>query len=175
MQNIGLILFALFGFMFISCGSDVVQVPTKTKTDTTYLENQIKQSKKHALYEKRAIDTLLQIKGWDMEVTPSGLRKQITHEIKCDGLTPKKGDYLDIEIEILDIFEKVIYKKQLQTIHFRKEVIENGLDEALSEMCVGSKAKLILPSHLAFGKRGLNKDVGVNQVLIYYVELVNKK
>ena len=82
---------------------------------------------------------------------------------------------LDIEIEIQDIHEQTIFPAQSQTVHFKKDYTVNGLVEALSKMCVGTKAKLILPSHLAYGFRGYEKDIGSNQVLIYNVELINKK
>lgn len=172
------ILLFFTALVIVSCNNESIQKPVSTKKQkiiNQIKENKISKSKAYMEYESRAIDTLIQIKGWEMETSQTGMRWQMTHSQNCDALLPKKGDFIDVEIEILDIYEKVIFKKQQQTIRFRKEIIENGLDEALSKMCVGSKAKLVLPSHLAFGLRGHQNDVRSNQVLIYNVEFINKK
>ena len=159
----------------IGCGSDVaVQVPVSNKaTMDKTKEIQKEHSRSFVEYENKAIDTLVQIKNWDMVKTKSGLRHSPI--ANCEGKYPRRGDLLEIEVEIQDIHEKVIFPTQPQTIHFKKDYTVNGLVEALSKMCVGTKAKLILPSHLAYGFRGYEKEIGSNQVLIYNVELINKK
>ncbi len=91
-----------------------------------------------------------------MVKTKSGLRHTLLSK-ECTTQFPKRGDLLDIEIEIQDIYENTIFPKQSQTVHFRRDYTVNGLVEALSKMCIGSKAKLILPSHLAYGFRGYEK------------------
>ena len=159
----------------ISCGPDIVQAPVSDES----VKHQIKeigkeQSRSFVEYENKAIDTLVSIKGWDMVKTKSGLRHTPFSDT-CNGVFPKRGDLLEIEVEIQDIHEKTIFPPQPQTVHFRKDYTVNGLVEALSKMCVGTKAKLILPSHLAYGFRGYEKDIKSNQVLIYNVELINKK
>ena len=61
--------------------------------------------------------------------------------------------------------------------------VVKGLHRGLRNMCVGSKRKLTIPSHLGFGEEGLKKsssnmlilDVPQNAGLIYEVELVELK
>ncbi len=168
-------LFASILLLAIGCGPDpVIQTPILTKSNTNKTkEIQKERSKSFVEYENKAIDTLVQIKNWDMIKTKSGLRHSPIWN--CEEKYPKRGDLLEIEVEIQDIHEKVIFPSQPQTVHFRKDYTVNGLIEALSKMCVGTKAKLILPSHLAYGFRGYEKEIGTNQVLIYNVELINKK
>ena len=159
----------------MGCGSDVVvQTPVSNqKTIDKVKEIRKEHSRSFVEYENKAIDTLVQIKNWNMIKTKSGLRHSPLSN--CEGKYPKRGDLLEIEVEIQDIHENVIFPPQPQTVHFRKDYTVNGLVEALSKMCVGTKAKLILPSHLAYGFRGYEKEIGSNQVLIYNVELINKK
>lgn len=159
--------------LLVSCGQDVVQAPINSAKDHTK-EIQKEQSKSFVEYENKAIDTLVSIKQWDMVKTKSGLRHSPIAN-NCTGKYPKVGELLEIQVEIQDIHEKTIFPKQSQTVYFRKDYTVNGLVEALSKMCVGTKAKLILPSHLAYGFRGYEKDIKSNQVLIYNVELINKK
>lgn len=161
-------------FLFVSCGPDAIQAPIQNRKSDAQKEIRQEQSKSFVEYENKAIDTLVAIKNWNMIKTKSGLRHSILN-LDCNGQFPKRGNFLEIEIEIQDIHEKTIFPKQEQTVHFQKDYTVNGLVEALSKMCVGTKAKLILPSHLAYGYRGYEKDIKPNQVLIYNVELINKK
>jgi|SRR5450631_3210621 len=49
----------------------------------------------------------------------------------------------------------------------------SGWKQALTMMNTGSKWHLVIPSHLAYGERGVGSDIGPNEVLIFDVELVD--
>jgi len=51
----------------------------------------------------------------------------------------------------------------------------SGWKQALTMMNVGSKWHLVIPSHLAYGERGVGSDIGPNEVLVFDVELVGIK
>ncbi|XP_046292182.1 peptidyl-prolyl cis-trans isomerase FKBP11 isoform X2 [Marmota monax] len=53
----------------------------------------------------------------------------------------------------------------------QKQVIP-GLEQSLLDMCVGEKRRAIIPSHLAYGKRGFPPSVPADAVLQYDVELI---
>lgn len=50
-----------------------------------------------------------------------------------------------------------------------------GWKEALKLMPAGSKWQLFIPPQLAYGERGVGRDIGPNQTLFYEVELVGVK
>jgi FKBP-type peptidyl-prolyl cis-trans isomerase len=50
-----------------------------------------------------------------------------------------------------------------------------GWKEAMQLMPVGSKWQLVVPSHLAYGDRGVGQDIGPHQTLLFDVELVGIK
>jgi FKBP-type peptidyl-prolyl cis-trans isomerase 2 len=52
---------------------------------------------------------------------------------------------------------------------------ESGVDEALKKMCVGDKAHLIIPPHLAFGVPGDGGAIPPRSILVYDVELISLK
>ncbi|XP_070350486.1 peptidyl-prolyl cis-trans isomerase FKBP11 isoform X1 [Equus asinus] len=53
----------------------------------------------------------------------------------------------------------------------QKQVIP-GLEQSLLDMCVGEKRRVIIPSHLAYGKRGFPPSIPADAVLQFDVELI---
>ncbi|MGB0998891.1 MAG: FKBP-type peptidyl-prolyl cis-trans isomerase [Flavobacteriales bacterium] len=153
-----------------SCESKTaVQNPIESKPKPNTFDDSKLVNKAYIAYEDAAIDTLIQLKKWDMEKSGTGLRYQI--ENNCENPPAKEGSRILIELEILDIYDNIIFKKQEQHIYYLKDYTIKGLEEALSMMCLGSKAKLIVPSHLAYGLRGYQDDIAPKQVLIYQFKI----
>ena len=50
-----------------------------------------------------------------------------------------------------------------------------GWDEGIQLLQVGDKARMVIPSHLAYGERGAGGVIPPNAVLIFDVELMDVK
>jgi 3-dehydroquinate synthase len=89
-------------------------------------------------------------------------------------LSDKKIDYEDevvIQYSVQSITEKDIYTNLTDTIVVGKHEPNVGIDKALQELHYGSSAKVILPSHLAYGFVGDADRIGTNMILIYDIKI----
>ncbi len=62
--------------------------------------------------------------------------------------------------------------KRGQPASFPLNRVIPGWTEALQLMAVGSKWRLFLPPHLAYGERQVSAEIGPNSTLIFEVELL---
>ncbi|XP_075758110.1 peptidyl-prolyl cis-trans isomerase FKBP11 isoform X2 [Pelodiscus sinensis] len=85
------------------------------------------------------------------------------------------GDTLQIHytgnLEDGRIIDTSLSRDPLQVELGKKQVIP-GLEQSLLDMCVGEKRRVIIPPHLAYGKRGSPPAVPADAVLQFDVELV---
>jgi len=111
------------------------------------------------------------------EKTDSGLRYQIIQ--KGDGVKAEKGKTVSVHYkgQLMDgtVFDSS-YKRN-QPIDFPLGVgqVISGWDEGISLLNVGDKARLVIPSHLAYGSRGAGGVIPPDANLIFDVELMNVK
>ena len=72
-----------------------------------------------------------------------------------------------------EIFDSSV--RRGQPASFPLNAVIKGWTEALQLMPAGSKWKLFLPPHLAYGNRNISREIGPNSTLIFEVELISFK
>ena len=106
--------------------------------------------------------------------TPSGLRYQILQ--KGTGKKATKGAMVSVHYkgQLLDgtVFDSSYKRKQPIDFAIGVGQVIAGWDEGIQLLQVGDKARLVIPSHLAYGESGAGGVIPPNATLIFDVELM---
>ncbi|MDD3876822.1 MAG: FKBP-type peptidyl-prolyl cis-trans isomerase [Bacteroidales bacterium] len=167
-MRIQLYILSLF-LIFQACNNSNNQ----SQTDLGDLKEPLINANKHlAEVENEDIENYIRRYGWQMEETGTGLRIMIYKN--GQGLPAESGDIVKVKYKVNLITGLVVYSSDedgpLEFLTGRAETI-NGLEEAVLRMRVGDKAKVIIPSHLAYGLLGDEERIPKRATLIYDVEL----
>ena len=104
---------------------------------------------------------------------PSGLQYEIIKQ--GDGPKPLATNTVTCHYHGTTIKGEVFDSsvRRGQPASFPLNAVIKGWTEALQLMPVGSKWKLYIPPHLAYGNRGVSREIGPNSTLIFEVELLS--
>jgi FKBP-type peptidyl-prolyl cis-trans isomerase FkpA len=122
--------------------------------------------------EIQEIDDFIRRYRWEMKQTQTGLRYFIYHP--GNGPEAKVGDNVAIKYKVTLLNGDLVFRSDtaaLFTFEIGKRNVISGLEEGVMLMKNGSRAKLIVPSHLAFGLLGDLEKIPARAVLVYDVEL----
>jgi len=160
-------------FFFSSCDNDTKK-NNKTIDRKRLKESLVKVNTKHIDVENTQINDFMRRRHWnDFKKSKTGLRYNIYKE--GIGIMPIPGSKVGIEYSIIDIKGNKLYDSETQgykIFEIDKNEEPTGLNEALKLMKVGGRAKLIVPSYLAYGLLGDENKIGQKATLIYDVYLV---
>lgn len=126
---------------------------------------------------KRKIDEELDQLAAGFDKTPSGLRYKIIQ--KGSGAQAEKGKQISVhykgQLANGQVFDSSYQRKQ--PIEFTVGIgqVIPGWDEGLQLLQVGDKARLVIPSDLAYGSRGAGGVIPPDATLIFDVELMEVK
>jgi peptidyl-prolyl cis-trans isomerase A (cyclophilin A) len=113
----------------------------------------------------------------DTLTTASGLKYLVVHKNES-GTRAEAGKNVDVHYSgyLLDgtLFDSSIKRGKPISFQLGTGMVIEGWDEGIALMHVGEKFRLIIPSELAYGSRGVG-SIPPNATLIFDVELVNVK
>lgn len=108
-----------------------------------------------------------------VKVTDSGLQYEVL--VEGSGAIPTRQDQVRVHYtgSLIDgtVFDSSV--KRGQPAEFPVSGVIAGWIEALSMMPVGSKWKLTIPHHLAYGERGAGASIPPFSTLVFEVELLD--
>jgi peptidylprolyl isomerase len=124
--------------------------------------------------ENEDIELFLKRYKWEMKQTDTGLRYEITK--KGAGKKIEKGETVALQYHTFLLTGEEIYNsndKGLKQFAVEKSEEIAGLHEAVQLMTKGSEARLIIPSHLAYGAGGDGNKIKPYQVIMMKIMVNN--
>jgi len=162
-------------FLF-ACGNDEANMVVNNPNWDT--EESINMNAAFSEEEDDEINLFLSThKDWKMTETGTGLRYMIYDRSESNDSVFAK-DLVTVEFEISLLSGEVCYTSAVdepESFVVEKSDIESGLHEGIKYLCVGDRAKFILPSHAAHGLIGDTDKIPPLSPVIYDIKLLNIK
>jgi FKBP-type peptidyl-prolyl cis-trans isomerase FkpA len=161
-------------FVFAGCSGKEEEKSIDYKAVKKDLEERNKRLYKE---EMQMIESFLKRRNWNMTASGTGLYYSIYKKSDTTLPTIKEGQIARVNFTVYVIDESLeeCYTSDGEPEDFLvgMDNVESGLHEGIMYMRKGEKAKLILPSHRAFGLVGDQDMIPPNATLVYDIELVD--
>lgn len=126
---------------------------------------------------KKQEEELLGKLSQGFKVSENGLRYKI--EKQGDGISPEKGKTVAVHYKGMladgTVFDSSYKRGQPLEFPIGVGHVIPGWDEGIQLLKEGGQARLVIPSHLAYGERGAAGVIPPNASLVFDVELVKVK
>jgi FKBP-type peptidyl-prolyl cis-trans isomerase len=122
------------------------------------------------------IESYAKRRGWDMEVTETGLFYEIYEQ--TEGRQAKEGMVIRLDYRLSLLDGTLCYsaeKDGFKEFRLGKGQEISGLEQGVEMMREGEKARLIIPPHLAYGLLGDEIRIPARSIIIYEIELLEAK
>lgn len=124
--------------------------------------------------ENEEIELYLKRYGWETNSTGTGLRIQITS--RTNGKNPVEGSRVTLKYNTRLLNGETLYSSEesgekVFVVDKSEEI--TGLHEAVKLMRNGEKARLIIPSHLAYGIAGDGNKIKGPSTLVMRIEITD--
>ena len=167
------IILAAFTSALNGDSSQISSLKIQGVTQSYFMKAQQVEAGKTAEAGKKFLDENAKHSG--VKTTASGLQYEILKE--GNGPKPLATDTVVVHYHGTTIegkvFDSSVERKKPET--FPVNQVIPGWTEALQLMSVGSKWKLVVPSQLGYGERGMGAEIKPNSVLVFEVELLEIK
>ncbi len=168
-----LILGLLLAILMVSCGRTPVQESAPVATPEEEKEMLLRINKFLVQKDIDLIESYAIRRGWDMEVTETGLYYEIIE--LTDGIRAEMGMDIRINYNLSLLDGTLCYtseKDGAKEFLLGKSQEISGLELAVELMRVGEKARFIIPPHLAYGLLGDEEKIPARSIIVYEVELL---
>lgn len=123
--------------------------------------------------DQKTIQGYIARQNWKMTETETGLYYQILEEGSGDSIS--EGDYISLQykLSLLDGTECYNSEKDgIKSFEVGRGDVESGLQQGVLLLKKGSRAKFILPPHLAHGLTGDGVCIPARAIIIYEIEVI---
>ncbi len=125
--------------------------------------------------EMESIEAFVARSGWDMRQSGTGLWYEIYTEAAATAPKVEYGNAVKAAYTLRLLNGSLVEEyteERPRTWILGKSELTAGLSEALMMLKKGSKARFILPSHLAYGFSGNGTDIPPRATLLYDLEVL---
>ncbi|MFK8059523.1 MAG: gliding motility-associated peptidyl-prolyl isomerase GldI [Polaribacter sp.] len=166
-------------FLCFGCSKVTPRKPIEPKPSTTIFKETIKESKKiNTIEDDKIISLIKKDSARNYIVSTKGFWYTYINKIDQEKPTPKTGDEVVLEYNIIDLENNIIYSKEdlgLKNYKVDKEDFISALQSGIKLMKVGETITFVIPSYSAFGISGDENKIGINQSIKSTVTLINIK
>ena len=162
------------GLIVASCGPAMVEDKQPQAKGPNLADSLMTYNQKFAEYEAQLIDDYITRHRLKMETSGTGLRYKILNPGRGNPVRKGQNVALSYRMYLLtgDLMDEVNRSNPLKFIVGKGEVIA-GLEEIVTRLGVGGKAKIIVPSHLAYGATGIPGEIPPRASLVYDLEIID--
>lgn len=155
--------------MLSACHNDPPMVGNPTSNTPDLKEHFINANRTIAQSEETSINEYVARRKWDMQKLPEGVR--LWEYEKGRGPKVNVEDSVHIVYSVEAINGKLIYSNITDDYVAGRRQQMIGLDQAVLQLSVGSRAKVILPSNLAYGIGGDGDRIPQSAILVIDVKV----
>lgn len=171
---------AFFGILLVaSCSNSLPRRPINPKPSSTFFQNNIETTKKMFQLEEDAILKFIKKDTVHIyESTSNGFWYTYDTKIEENLATPKIGDIVELEYDIRDLNDSILYTKTalgIKNYIVDKEDFITGIQKGIKLMKTGETITFVFPSYNAFGISGDGNKIGINKTIKSTVTLINIK
>lgn len=172
------LLFCVF-LVIVSCANPLPRKPI-TRKSSSFMKTSVSFNKKLNAAEENEIKWLIERDSLN-NYSNSSHGFWYTYNLKSkNNYFPEFGDKLVYTYEVFNLKNELIYSRDEigeRTYAVDQQELTEGLRNGLKMMNEGDVVTFLFPSHKVFGYLGDENKVGINQPLIYKVQLnkINKK
>jgi len=159
--------------ILFSCANPTPRKPVTQKT-SSFLKESISINKKLIKYEEAAIKKIIQQDSSATYINSANGFWYKYNVKSTNTIFPQTGDVLKYNCEIYDLNHTLLYSfEELgeQTYNVDKQELPEGLRNGLKLMVAGDDVTFLFLSHKIYGYTGDQNKIGINQPLIYKVQL----
>ena len=161
----------------VSCGhkaTGVVNVQTTKTSEEEKDDPYIVGNQRIRALEQEEIDLVIKRHHWNMQKTGTGL----CYEVIEPGSGPHfvEGDSISMNYTISLLSGKQVYSSDtdgVKTFKVNKSEEIPALHEIALLLSPGTKVRMVVPSHLAYGAGGDGQHIKGREALIMYIEILN--
>jgi FKBP-type peptidyl-prolyl cis-trans isomerase FkpA len=167
-------LYVLVLVLTLSCGRSSNDRTPQVKEMKDLKEPLINVNKNLTITEDQRIDDFISRYNWKMNSTGTGLRYTIYRH--GSGPPAQRGQLARFNYSVVLLNGDTVYTSKEsgpKGFVIGQGSVEEGLEEGILLLKKGDRAKLIIPSHLAYGLVGDMRKIPAKATLVYDIELID--